>query len=454
MPAVKQIATIMNTVFPNVTAGTTTAEDGTTIPVVVTLKEDLSNIADFGKLIDSQFKLGDNFNVYFKKFADAIGATIVAADEYDKEDECNIRKTSTEFGSIVRMLLFKDGDFKDNTSWNEIVNSTQSAPPTFDEMFGYHPSDADAIYWNRKVTLESEVYTVSYLQWKSATTSAAQLIEFADMIAERWLNKMKQLKVKLRKMLVCAWIATKYRAANNGVFNVLAEYKRKFPSATTTTATAPTDGDFLRYLKSFIEITREDMRERTCLFNTDGYVKPTPRNRQKCFIYSAFAEYISNYLYSGTFHDEFVKLGGYETISSWQSNGTARDDESKMKIHIQIGDVETTIDGVVGIIFDDRAVFTVDEYPRMVAQENNFAEWTNYKNKYDVSLYSTTALNGAIFLISDYDFVPSLYGLEAEPDDWDDLITTGIYTQGADGTFTKVAANADYDDETLYFVKI
>lgn len=451
---VEQIATIMNTVFPNVTAGTTTAEDGTIIPVVVTLKEDCSNIADFGEKIDSQFALGDNFNVYFKKFADCIGKTIIAADEYDKEDECNIRKTSTEYGSIIRMLLFKDGDFKDNTSWNEIENSTQTAPPTFDEMFGLHQADADAIYWNRKLTLESEVYTVSYLQWKSATTSASQLVEFADMIAERWLNKMKQLKVKLRKMLVCSWIVKKYRAAGNGVFNVLAEYKKKFPSATTTAATAPTDGDFLRYLKSFIEITREDMRERTCLFNTDGYVKPTPRSRQKCFIYSAFAEYISNYLYSGTFHDDYVKLGGYETISSWESNGTASDDETKMKVHLQIGEVETTINGVVGTIFDDRAIFTVDEFPRTVAQDNNFAEWTNYKNKFDISLYCTTALNGAIFIISDYDFAADLYGLSSAPANWAAIITAGIYTQGADGTFTAVTSGTAYDDETMYFKKI
>lgn len=449
-----QIATAMNTVFPEVIGGYRTTDDGERIPETIVLKDDLSNVVEFGKKVDSQFKLGDNFNTYFKKFADCIGLTVMINDEYDKEDEFNIRKLSTDVGSIVRMAMFKDGDFQDNTSWDEIVNGSETAPPTFDDMFGYHPVDADAIYFNKKVTLESEPYTVTYLQWKSATTSASQLQEFANMIEERWINKMRQLKVKLRKMLVSSWIVNKYNKGMNGVFNILAEYKKKFPNATTTTATASADGDFLRFMKAFIEITREDLRDRTYLFNPEGYVGSVPRSRQKMFLYAPYSEYMSVWLYSDKFHDDYVKLGGYDTVSNWQANGTARDDDSKMTVHVQLGNVETTIKGVIGIIFDDRAIFTVDEYPRTVAQENSFSEWTNYKHKYDVSLYSTDALNGAIFVISDYDFVPEIYGLANAPTNWATIITNGIYTQNADGTFTKVATGATYSKTAKYFKEI
>ena len=451
---VNQIATIMNTVFPEVVGGYREAEDGTKLPEFEVLKDDLTNIVDFGKHIDSQYKLGDNFNTYFKKIADCIGLTILINDEYDKEDECPLRKMSTEVGSIVRMILFKDGEFQDNTSWDEIVNSTETAPPTFDDMFGYHPISAEAVYFNRKVTLESEPYTITFLQWRSAMNSAGELQAFFDMIEERWTNKMRQLKTKLRKMLLNAWITAKYNAGLNGVYNVLAEYKKAFPSATTTAATAKTDGDFLRFMKAFIEISRESLRDRTCLYNTDGYVGSVTRSRQKFFMYAPFAEYMSVWLYADKYHDDYLKLGGYDTVSSWQCNADATADDEKMTVYTKIGDVTTTINGVVGVIFDDRAVFTVDEYPRTVAQPNNFSEWTNYKHKLDISLYSTTALNGIVFVLSDYDFVPSLYGLAEEPSDWDDTITAGIYTQGSDGTFSKVAANTDYDDETKYFVKI
>lgn len=451
---VTQIASAMNTVFPEVTGGYRTAEDGTKVPVTIQLKEDLSNIVDFGKAVDSQFQLGDNLNTYFKKFADCIGLTVMINDEYDKEDEFPIRKLSTEIGSIIRMLMFKDGEFQDNTSWDEIVNGSETAPPTFNDLFGYHPADAEALYFNRKVTLESEPYTVTYLQWKSACNSPAELKEFADMIEERWINKMRQMKLKLRKMLVSSWIVDKYNAACNGVFNILAEYKKKFPNATTTAATASTDGDFLRFMKAFIEITREDLRDRTCLFNPAGYVGSVPRSRQKMFMYAPYVEYMAVFLYTDKFHDDYVKLGGYDTISNWQSTGNARDDETKMRVHVQLGTKETTINGVVGIIFDDRAIFTVDENPRTVAQNNEFSEWINYKHKFDISLNSTSALNGAIFIISDYDFAADIFGLSSAPSNWSTLISNGIYTQNADGTFSAVASGTSYDDETMYFTKI
>ena len=449
-----QISSIMNTVFPEVTGGYREAEDGTKIPVIEVLKDDLSNIASFGKHIDSQFKLEDNFNTYFKKIADCIGLTIVINDEYDKEDELALRKLSTEVGSIIRMILFKDGEFQDNTSWDEIVNSAETAPPTFDDMFGYHPVSADSVYFNKKVTLESEPYTITFLQWRSAMNSVGELQAFFDMIEERWENKMRQLKTKLRKMLVSAWITEKYNKGMNGVYNVLAAYKEAFPNATITADTAKTDGDFLRFMKAFIEISRESMRDRTCLYNTDGYVGSVPRSRQKMFLYAPFAEYMSVWLYADKFHDDYVKLGGYDTVSSWQTTGDATSDSEKMRVHTKIGNVETTIDGVVGVLFDDRAIFVVDEYPRTVAQPNNFSEWTNYKHKLDVSLYSTTALNGMIFVISDYDFNSAIYGLASAPPNWSALITSGIYTQSADGTFTKVASGATYNNGTKYYKKI
>lgn len=451
---VNQIADIMNTVFPEVTGGYREAEDGTKIPEIEVLKEDLTNIVSFGKHIDAQFQLSDNFNTYFRKIADCIGLTILINDEYDREDECPLRKMGTEAGSIVRMILFKDGEFQDNTSWDEIINSTETAPPTFDDMFGLHPVSAEAIYFNKKVTLESEPYTITFLQWKSAMTSAAELQAFFDMIEERWENKMRQLKTKLRKMLLSAWIAEKYNAGLNGVCNILAAYKEAFPSATVTAETAKTDGDFLRFMKAFIEISRESLRDRTCLYNPDGYVGSVPRSRQKFFLYAPFAEYMSVWLYADKFHDDYVKLGGYDTVSSWQCNGTARSDAEKMRVYNKIGDVTTIIDGVVGVLFDERAVFVVDEYPRTVAQPNNFSEWTNYKHKLDCSLYSTTALNGIVFIISDYDFVPEIYGLSSAPDNWTALKTAGLYTKNADGTFSAVASNASYDDETKYFVAV
>lgn len=452
-----QIASVMNAVFPNVIGGYTTNEAGDKVPTNVVLKEDLSNIVEFGKAVTATYALDPtNINSYFKQIVDKVGQQLIISDEYDLDEEFSIRKTNLEAGSITEMVFFSDGEFIDNTSWDEIISGSETAPPTFDEMFGLHPVPAKGLYFNRKTTIASEPYTVTFLQWKSAMLSPDGLRAFFAQIQMRWENKMRQLDRKLRKMLVCAWIAEKRRRSWNGCYNILAEYKKAFPTSTVTAATAKTDGDFLRFMKAFIEIMREELRERSNRYNTEGYVGAVPRSRQKMLLYAPFAEYMAVWLYSDKYHDDYVKLGGYDTVANWQSGGNGTDDAVKMQINIQTpnsGGDDIIFDGVVGCIFDDRAIFTVDDNPRVVAQNNDWSEWTNYQHKKDVSLYCTTALNGVVFYISDYVFADDISYQSEAPSDWATRVTAGeIYTQGSDGSFTAVASGTSYDDETEYFV--
>ena len=105
------------------------------------------------------------------------------------------------------------------------------------------------------------------------------------------------------------------------------------------------------------------------------------------------------------------------------------------------------------MIFDDRAIFQVDENPRTVVQPNNMSEWNNVQHKLDVSLYYTTALNSVVILLDDYDYDAATSTAASEPANWDTLIASGIYTMGSDGSYTAVAANADWVKGTRYYTK-
>lgn len=453
-----QIASTMNAVFPNVTGSTTTNELGEAVVQNIVLAEDCSNIVEFGKAVDSTYQLGDNFNTYFKNICDKFAEQLVIADEFDLDEEFNITKRSTEVGSIVEAVLFADGEFQDNTSWDEIISGSQTAAPTFDDMFGYHPVRARGEYFNRKVTLESEPYTVTYLQWKSAVTSVEKLGEFFAQIQQRWENKMKQLRQKLSKMLVGSWMLEKRRRGFSGVFNIFEEYKKRFPSATITAADCFTDEHYLKFQKAFIEIQREMLRERTKLYNPNGYTGAVTRARQKMLIYAPMAEYMAVWLYTDQYHDDYVKLGGYDTVSCWQGVGDGKDDATKMHIAMKTqnsgGDI-IALDGVVGCIFDDRAIFIVDEYPRTVAAANDFSEWVNYKHKLDTSLFSTVSLNGVVFYVSDYSFAADVTGLSSAPTNWATIYST-YYTQSVDqttGEISYTAATSTYSDSVEYFYK-
>ena len=451
-----QIASTMNSVFPNVVGSYTTDQDGNTQAQNIVLAEDLSNVVEWGKAVDSTYQLGDNFNAYYKKIVDKVGLQVWIYDEWDKDQEVNLRKTSLEAGSIVEMVYFTDPEFIDNTSWDEIVSGSETAPPTFDEMFGYHPVDAKSEYFNRKITLASEVYTVTYLQWKSAVLSPSGLQAFYAAIEQRWTNKMRQLLHKLSKMQIQAYIAGKCEAGYNGVYNVLAEYKKAYPTATTTAATAKTDKEFLRFAKAFVEITRESLRDRTLLYNPKGYIGAVPRSRQKAYLYGPYAEYMSTVLYADTYHDEFVRIGGFDTVSYWQSVGDGLDDETKMKIATKTiaGGSTVFVEGVLGVVFDDRAVFQVDENPRVVAQQNGMSEWTNYQHKLDVSLFETLALNGVVFLISDYVYSREASDVSSAPADWATMISNGIFTKDSRGAYVAVTSGTAWAANTQYFVAV
>ncbi len=451
---VTQIASIMNAVNPEIIGVNTDPDTGAITPIVATVAEDGSNMLDAGKQV-ADWLTSDNVNTYMKSIMDKVGETIFISDEYDLGEEFDIRKTSLEAGSITEMIFFTDGEWTANTSWDEIISGSETAAPTFNEMFGYHPVTGSAVYFNRKATIASEVYTDTHLQLKSAFRSLSGIITFFNGVEQRWKNKLMQIKRKLKKMQVAAWAADKVYA-NSGVFNLLGLYNsEKTALEKIDKTTALHDPDFLRWAKAYIEILRENLRERTALYNPDGYVGAVPRARQKALLYAPFAEYLAVNLYSGTFHDDYVKLGGFDNVAYWQAEG-GMDDNLKMQINLKTPNhtsAAIVVNGLLGVIFDDRAIFQVDEYARTVVQPNNMSEWNNVQHKLDVSLYYTTALNGVVLLLDDYDYAPAPSEASSAPSNWAALITAGIYTMGSDGTYTQVAANTDWVKGTRYYTK-
>lgn len=452
---VAQIGAIMNAINPEIIGVNTDAQTGAITPIIATVAEDGSNLLDAGKQV-ANWLTSDNVNTYMKAIMDKVGETVFVSDEYDLGEEFDIRKTSLEAGSITEMIFFHDGEWADkNTSWDEIIAGTETAAPTFDEMFGYHPITASAVYFNRKVTIASEVYTDTHLQLKSAFRTLSGIITFFNGVEQRWKNKLMQIKRKLKKMQVAAWAADKVMA-NSGVFNLLGIYNARVDAQLRLSkADALHNPDFLRWAKAYTEILRENLRERTALYNPDGYVGAVPRARQKALLYAPFAEYLAVNLYSGTFHDDYVKLGGFDNVSYWQAEGGMNDD-IKMQINLKTpnhAQSAVVVNGLLGVIFDDRAIFQVDEYARTVVQPNLMSEWNNVQHKLDVSLYYTTALNGVVLLLDDYDYAPAPSEATTAPSNWTELITAGIYTMGTDGTYTKVASGTNWADGTRYYTK-
>lgn len=447
-----QIASTMNAAFPNVEGGRDS--DGNVTNVV--LAENLSNVVDFMEAVDSTYQLGRNFNTYFPNWVDKVGYTMYITDNEGDEDEFDLMRVGFDSGSIVEMIMFKDGEFTDNTAWDTIISGTETAPPTFDEMFGLHRAEIVATYSNSAVTLATDPYSVTYQQWKSGTRSPAGLVRFANGIAARWAGKIKQMRMKLKRMQVQAWALEK-KMAKSGVINLLALYKKAFPSATTTAASAKYDAGFLKFAHTQIEVIAKNMRSRLGLYNPNGYVNPVPADRLKFLLYAPYAKYMESYLYADTYHDSYVKLKGYNEVTYWQSIGDGLDDDTKMSMACvtkNSGGSTVYLDGVVGVMFDERAIYQTNNEPRTAAQPNDFGNWTNYQNQLTVGLHDTLDLNGVVLVISDYDLNVAASSGTTAPSNWAALITAGIYIEDGSGGYTAVTSGTSWAANTRYYNKV
>ena len=107
-------------------------------------------------------------------------------------------------------------------------------------------------------------------------------------------------------------------------------------------------------------------------------------------------------LYSNTYHEEFVKVEGYEEVGYWQGTGTANGDRDKINVKVMINGVLTPVEqaGIVGVIFDEWGAMVCNENYRVTSIYNPRGEYTNYFYKYDAHYMTDVNENCIVFVIA------------------------------------------------------
>jgi hypothetical protein len=175
-------------------------------------------------------------------------------------------------------------------------------------------------------------------------------------------------------------------------------------TAPATYVLAKNDGDFLRWAVAKIDMMRSYMAEASVLFNDAGYLTFTPDNKSKLIMLKDFEVALKSNLYSGTYHDDFVKLEGYEVVNDWQGTGNSINSTDRSKLNVTVGkvfgadknnDVEAT---VVATLFDIDGCCVCNEDPRTTSQYNGRGEYTNFFYKWDARYMNDDVENGLVFV--------------------------------------------------------
>lgn len=385
---VNQIYTLLSDIMLEVTGQPTEGEE----PAVI-VNEDLSNVVDIGTSIFSN-NWRDN---YVKSMINRIGREVFVDRSYSGFAP-SILKDAWEYGSIMSKTRCKIFDAKLNPSWSltagETVNQFEFTPPTVYQKF-----------YNKKVAWQIDC-SFTEVQLKESFTSAQALNRFYSMIESRIAQSMTIYTDSLIMRTMINFIGEKIHASN-GVIDLLAGFNAGL-STPITAAQAMRNKEFMRYAALTISLYVDRFRAPSVNFNImdgdDTNVTFTPKDFAHLVIHSDLAKSMEVYLQSDTYHDELVKIGEYETVPFWQSQGSSYDLPTTSQIDIKIASDNTTTvkrNYIVGLLFDRDAMGVLNDNRRTTSAYNANGEyWTNFY-KVDTSYFNDLAENGIIFVLGD-----------------------------------------------------
>lgn len=380
---ISQISTMLNDVFGEIVGETN----------IIT--EDLSNIVDVGREITKTDQFGDNFENYVGKLIDHIGR-MVFMDRTYKSQAPNIVKDSWEYGSILEKVRCEVPDYQDNKEW-KLSEETE-----FD-IFGFSPVGVDAKFFNSKTTFQTK-FSITKKQMKSAFSSASEMNRFISMIENRIAMKMTLAQDALVMRTITNLIAERISdTSSNGVINLLEVYQAATGDTTLTAANALANKEFLRIAAKTIMTYKKLMAVPSKLYNDGSYTTFTPEANLKAVFAADFDLALKTSLYSDTYNKEFVQLSGYSSVPYWQSPKNRTEikalpasyggEEGEGSVNV----VEQ--DGVVAVLFDERACAVCNETPDVRSAYNPEGNFYNYWHSFDASYMNDTVENALVFII-------------------------------------------------------
>lgn len=389
---VKQIYSLMNSVSGEVLGKTDL------------IQEDLTGIVDMGVAVFNQNAV-DN---YVKSLVNHIGKVVFVNRPYAGKIP-SVLMDAWEFGSVLEKISADIPAATENDSWDLTDGQTYSQDV-------FHKPTVTAKFYNSKVTFEVPV-SITERQVKESFSSAEQLNGFISMIYNA-VDKSMTIKTDALVMrTINNMIAETVQhdiasftggdlgaGSSNRAVNLLYLYNTRF-NKSLTAEDALTDQDFIRYASYIMGMYADRMATISTLFNCGGKERFTAPELLHTVLLSDFSKAAEVYLYSDTFNKENVRIPKHESVSCWQGTGKTFAFEDVSKVYIKKGTglntVETTVPGVLGVMFDRDALGVTNLDRRVTSNYNAKAEFFNNYFKFDAGYFNDTNENFVVFFVAD-----------------------------------------------------
>lgn len=379
---VEQIADIVNQTTAEVTGQEAIAE------------VDLNKVVETGaEVLESGDKVIDN---YVKTLIDHIGKVVFVNRPYSGSTP-SVMMDSWEYGAILEKITYEGlPEAEENESW-DLQDGKSYDPNIF-----YKPTVSAKFYSERR-TFDIPM-SFAQRQVKSAFSSASQLQAFFAMIETAISNGMTVKMDSLVRLTLANAIATIYaNRVSNPVqyYGLVARYVSATGDQTVTKANALVSPEFTRWASMEMRRVISRMRNLSTLFNKGEKHRFTAGDRLHLILHSDFVAAAEAYLYSDTYHDEFVRLPKAEEVSFWQGTGStfAWDDTSKIIVTPRDAQEPVTVEDIIGIAWDRDALGVSNLDRRVTTNWNPKAEFTNNWYKFDAGYFNDFNENIVVFTL-------------------------------------------------------
>ena len=360
------------------------------------ITEDLQNLVDVGDAIFN----ANAVDRYVRSLVNHIGRVIFVNRNFTNSIP-GVYMDSWEFGSVLEKIACDLPDAQENESW-ELVDGASYDPNIFKAPKVY------AKFFNKKITFEIQM-SFTELQVKQSFSSAEQLNGFVSMLYQSIENSMTLKIDSLVMRTINNMIAQTANDAYNGAsfdststvtaVNLLYLYNQTIPTPITD-ADALTDPDFIRFASYIMNVYATRMSKMSTLFNQGGKERFTPDDRRITVLHGDFVAAAKSFLYSGTYHDEFVALPQADVVPYWQGSGTGFSfaDTGAIDVTTANGD-SVNLTGIVGVMFDRDALGVTNLDRRITSNYNPKAEFYNNWYKFDAGYFNDFNENFVVFFI-------------------------------------------------------
>lgn len=362
------------------------------------LNEDLSNVVDIGTEIFN----ARAFDNYVRTLVDHIGRVIFVNRPYSGSAP-SVLMDGWEYGSVMQKVTSSEiPEAVENETW-ELTNGTSYDPNIFVKP------KVSTKFFNNRTTFEVD-RSITEKQVKSAFSSPEQLNGFVSMIFDT-LDKSLTVKtdgliMRTINNMIGETLKTDFANGNYGsnstarCVNLLKLYNDKFGKALTP-ENVLYDGDFLRFASMTMGIYKTRLGGLSKIFNIGGLPRFTPTDRLHFVTLADFSSAADSYLYSDTWHNEYVALPNHETVPFWQGSGLEYSfgDISEINIKTASG-ANVHASGILGVMFDRDALGVCNYERRVTTNYNPKAEFTNYFYKQDAMYFNDTNENFVVFYVA------------------------------------------------------